>query len=366
MRGIRIEAGWVDGDGLTKRTIFEGLSFGGNPAYTAPQDVLTLGCKDFVAVLEDNLMVNSPYFDGMAVDHAVVRLLEKAGWPGETNRRHLEPVARSQFGGINQYVLPVGLSLEDPRVKFKYGKKIYECITEIAGRFWLVFYYDPKDPTSDTDTQSNGWFRLTTLHGTSQSSLAQNYQVPTNDILPDDISEDLRFKTMSWEPSFDGEVIPTDGFPSYLILLEKKDIKMSQRQHANAMLMSTIDRFTGYYLAGGDIDFDSLEDSDADNFIGYFKPAFKRASALGDKAHAREMTEYLRSIVYKPKGTIDIMVYGNPDAIALDIMRVDNNNYRILDVRHSISIEQKLLFTTKITGENIGGLNADPDHTARP
>lgn len=367
---VVIEAGWKNAglgfDGQERKIIFSGITSGGDINLSNERDTIVFKCTDLTAILEDTWIMNSPYFDGMAIDNAVRILLGKAGF---SNKPGLDGCLQIDDEGILDTALPMGGGINSPAVKFKPGKTIISAIKEITQKFLITFRWDP---TRDIDY--GGAFVLGFIGGVknfsnseTQSNL-QKAQTETNTIFDD---EYRLVNAPRWMSSPGNYSLSARNFHSFLaetgsfsfgdakprsweIALEKKIINVNARGHSNALIMTTLDRFGGKIMTGGDVDVDSLINPEAENFLGYYKPRQYRKSALGSREYLQEALAYYKRFEFNSKTLINFTTIGRNDILPLQICIVDGNAYRITSISGTISIDgNNMKWTQTIAGENL-------------
>src|SRR5690606_26674899 len=113
--------GWVSsndnedtsGGYVEANSYFTGISIGGSLTESKEEDILTIEVRDMTEVLKSQIILNSPYFDGMSLTYAVAHLLERAGLPalksanGSSGANQVFKVTqRARSAGVSSYRLP--------------------------------------------------------------------------------------------------------------------------------------------------------------------------------------------------------------------------------------------------------------------
>lgn len=376
---VVIEAGWKNAglgyDGQARKIIFSGITSGGDINLSNERDTITFKCHDITSILEDAFIMNSPFFDGMAIDNAVRILLGRAGF---SNKVGVNGSLQIDDEGILDTALPMGGGINSPAVKFRPGKTILSCIKEVTQKYLIVFRWDP---TRDTDY--GGAFVLGFIggikefrHSDVQGGL-QKAQAETNLIFDENAENEYRLvNAPRWISSPGGYNLSQRNFHTFVdgtgsfslgdskpksweIALEKKIINVNARGHANALIMTTLDRFGGKIMTGGDVDVASLTDPSAENFLGYYKARQYRKSALGSREFLQEALAYYKRFEYNSKTLINFTTIGRNDILPLQICIVDGNAYRITSISGNISIDgNNMKWTQTISGENLSSKDA--------
>jgi len=127
-KGIRIEWGW---NGGYKRT-FTGMSLNASTSETPGNETITINCDDYMFILKNTPIVNSPFYDGMIMYYAVENLAKRGG---------VEQI-RNDWEGDEDYFLPAGFSFSKPVMRFDKKQMLYECAINIVQRGEAFIYFD--------------------------------------------------------------------------------------------------------------------------------------------------------------------------------------------------------------------------------
>jgi len=125
--GIRINMGW----GNVKR-VFTGIINGASTSSVPGKETISLQCVDYMQILKDSPIVNSPFYDGMVAVNAIEDISKRAGilsfikdWESEKD-----------------YFLPSGYSFSKPLVRFESTQSLFDCMISIIKRFEAFAYFD--------------------------------------------------------------------------------------------------------------------------------------------------------------------------------------------------------------------------------
>ncbi|KKK95582.1 hypothetical protein LCGC14_2671360, partial [marine sediment metagenome] len=140
--------------------LFTGLCYGGTINYQYGKIIMSCKIVDYTAILEDQLFVNSPFFDGMRDINAIDEILKMTGFrykgvfdPGSlVNVLNNSPDVdnNSTYHHIDgrifkfqKYALPSGYNrLDQPMFKFDMGTNFLDGIRQITKKSTKVFFFD--------------------------------------------------------------------------------------------------------------------------------------------------------------------------------------------------------------------------------
>jgi hypothetical protein len=97
------------------------------------QEELVLTCQDYMYILKNYPIVNSPFYDGMVLFYAVENVVRRSGINTVYNA----------WDNTDQYYLPAGYAFTNPAVKFEDTQPLYECAKFMLERGEAVMYFDP-------------------------------------------------------------------------------------------------------------------------------------------------------------------------------------------------------------------------------
>lgn len=342
--------GWADSDTadgdssegyMEQNCYFTGISLGGSTSEGRDDDTITLEIKDMTEVLKRQLILNSPYFDGMSLVYAVAHLLERSGIPaldgaggGNGSDQFFRVTRRARQAGIMSYRLPDSGRFTNPLCKVGQGSTL-DGIRGFCKRFWAVFYVD-----------GQGRYTLDTLEGHSETQVGIFRE--TNGLEPK--------ATFVTYPGF-------QGTGKYAMLLERKRMSPDFSQLFNIFSVRTVDRFSGAIITAVDGDLDSIVNPESDNFLGFPSATFTANGAYGGFEEAMKFIATIKNVLSKPITKIDISIIGRSDIRVMDIIRIDNNNYRVLSIQSEITTGPPK-WTMNISAEHMGDWEEDIDASA--
>jgi len=127
-KGIKIYWGWNGGIQQT----FTGLVTSASSSEVPGKEELTLECSDYMFLLKNTQIVNSPYYDGMILFYACRDIIRRAGITEVIN----------DWDDTDEYFLPTGYSFTKPAVKFDDHQMLYDCVKSLLERGEASFYFD--------------------------------------------------------------------------------------------------------------------------------------------------------------------------------------------------------------------------------
>jgi hypothetical protein len=88
---------------------------------------------------------------------------------------------------------------------------------------------------------------------------------------------------------------------------------------------------------------------------------FTQESSLGGAQSAREMIHTVKNVIGQTRTWCTIRIVGRRGLELLDIIKIDNNYYRIMELRGSVSSTPNPVWWMDVVAENIGYFNNDVD-----
>jgi len=128
--GIEIHMGW-NGDYMKT---FTGIIVSVNTTEDAGKETITLSCEDYMYILRNIPIINSPYYDGMLKFYAVKDLAERAGIINIIN----DWVNYSS----SEYALPSGYAFTKPSVRYNSEQNLFDCAIDMLKRDESFFFFD--------------------------------------------------------------------------------------------------------------------------------------------------------------------------------------------------------------------------------
>jgi len=346
---IKIGIGWSTGDrygsfakSIDTDPVFLGISKNGTMNFTDKEDTLTLNCQDLFSILEQSVIVNSPYYDGMMAPMAIGTLLDKAGFHalGPTLKPQGWFSVSTRYGNPYQWTLPYSGLFTNPLVKFENGTTYKDAIKQVLNRFWLIMFCH------------NNQFVLSSVPGTVYG-------------LPNDLAVTSKLGFGNSNENYFYSVDPYNtGNNIYKIVLQERRTSVDSDQQVNVASVNAVDAYTGNIIGVFRSDMNSITNTNADNFVGYMKMWNSQKSALGSKQDTELLLNRIFPYISQPKTEVVFKVWGQDHIYPGDIVSIDNNKIRVTRVSGFVerSAEHWKII---VTGEHYGTWNADID-TSRP
>ena len=304
--GITISWGW---DNKLVKT-FTGVVTNFSTNNTPGKEILTLQCEDYMHVLNNFFIVNSPFYDGMVAFYALQELASRPGilqiqndWDGDSQ---------------DDYYLPSGYSFSKPVYHFPSTNKIFDCMIKIVKMYQAFMYFDAEGALHITHLPG-GLFST----GSGSSPVFAFYSNP--DLSNADASE---------------------------VILGERAIDFNYDATVNSISLLTVDRNTRnviiYGLGGG-------------STIVFNKFALIDEGALGDLDAAKLWVSQLAQRLFFPIIKTRFRTTGSNSAIGensslfpLDFISVDGQPFRLMSIKRSYNAETND-FNNSYEAEWLGG-----------
>ena len=277
---VRIYFGW----NTTLVKTFTGLTTNISSNESPGKETLTLQCEDYMYILENTYMINSPFYDGMLGWAAVKNIAKRAGikefvidWEEDTD-----------------YFLPCGYAFTEPAVVFDPKTKLIECIKQILMRFVAYVYFD-----------GDGKFHI----GYTPGGLLYS--------IPDDTTP-IKF------------TIDPEGTN---VLLGEKNIDVSFDSTVSGITVTTVDRNNWSYIL--------QSKASGTNILLFQKWAVQREAMFGDsdtlKAYIEDVTKRIFNTIRK----VSFQTVANTTIILpLSFITIDDIPFRVMSIRRSFNADQ--------------------------
>ena len=137
-RGVRLCWGWdTEEEEVSLTQTFTGIIVSTSFSETPGEEKITLTCKDYMFILDQTPIFNSPIYDGMVMYYAAKDLVNRAGiteviddWTSEAGSQKEE------------YFLPSGFTFSQPKVHFNQEQVLFECLKYMLERPEAFAYFD--------------------------------------------------------------------------------------------------------------------------------------------------------------------------------------------------------------------------------
>ena len=304
-KGIRIYWGWNGGgetpsyNDLTKS--FTGIITGVSTNDSPGIEKITLECQDYIYILKNNPIINSPFYDGMIGYYAIKDIAERAGF---------ETIVKDWDNEMD-YALPSGYSFSKPKMRFESTKMYFDCIMEIVKRFEAFIYFD-EDGEMHVQKLPGGLFSLV-----SASTPVTKFTIN-----------------------------PTGTRP----LFDEKEIKYDFNSTVNRISILTVDRDTRNAIVYG------TGARGSNNRLAFKKILLIDQGALGDIDVARAWASDLGQRVFYPIRKTSFKTTGDSSQVIqpLSFVAIDGLTFRVLSINREYSAEDNS-FTNDYECEWLGG-----------
>jgi hypothetical protein len=299
--GIRISWGWSGGL-EEQKTTFTGIINSATTSEVAGKETIVLQCIDYMQILKDTPIVNSPFYDGMVAYYAIADLARRAG---------IQSFIKD-WDSEEDYFLPSGYAFSSPKVRYEQSQKIFDCMIDMVKRFEAFIYFDEA-----------GKLHVNRLPGGlfGQTDGSPTFQFVTN----------------------------PDADPTQLIL-DQKNITFDLTSTINRISLMTLDRDTRNAIiytrsATGD-----------ENNILYRKVFLINQAALGDIDVARAWAERLAERMFYPiiKASFSSVGYAGSVANIFDFISLNGQELRLMTINRKYDANSND-FTNEYSGEWLYG-----------
>jgi len=314
--------------------VFTGVGRAGPLKQKYDIDTITLECKDKLEILNGQIILNSPIYDGMATDDAFVHICSLLGYPES------EVVVSSCSAGWN--ILPMAYTFSKPKLRFEQYKTVLEAAKKIAHYFMHIIMTNP-----------DGKINLSDIYHDASEVKAGDYLGAGKPI------DALSVSHPSYIFYVDGnrdEIGEGGSVPSpFQRMYENFTFDKSIEDQATQFAVISVNRLNGARIIDGTtLDVAAIEVSTSKNFVGYTKQVVIQDPAFGDLDHIKMFKDAYSSRAFIPPMSINFCTYGRPTLRPLDIIGV----YHTHDLSLRDSIEKYV--TSK--GHTINPLYASPNY----
>lgn len=333
-----------------------GVAYGAQLTRSNNRLFMSFTVKDYMSVLENQFIFNSPFFDGVQDVQAVYELAKLAGFADEeialvgVDRRPLGYLRKVMDDGDSiqdrlftyngeksrseRYDLKgTYASLAEPAMRFQNGETYESAVKRIAQLGGKTVYFDRwgvlrlETPAALTaafasaneDLEFNPVFDFVTTPITRNSNIPDPGEGGTEDFVFDPTihAAHLVYNAVTYQRSVE------DCANQIVILSASNEIRRGDG--------ST----TGGFIIEGYTFFDQMWNPAAEGFIGYRKPLYQSEGAFGDiDAVRRAIGVYAKKKF--PPVIMTFETFGVPGLKALDIITLDGNLAYITEISHEL------------------------------
>jgi hypothetical protein len=333
-----------------------GVAYGAQ--LTRSNNLLTMSftVKDYMSVLENQLLFNSPFFDAVQDVQAVYELGKLAGLADESSgglgvdRRPLGYLRKVMNDGdrvgdrlftyngeksrSERFDLPgTYASLAEPSVKFQNGESYENAVKRIAQLAGKTVYFDRwgvlrlETPAALTAvfSSANEDIEFTPVFDFVSTPIVRTSNIPdpgeggTEDFVFDPTvhAAHLVYNALTYQRSVE------ECANQIIIMSASNDIRNADGSR------------TGGFIVEGYTFFDQIWKPESEGFIGYRKPLYQQEGAFGSVQGVRNAIGIYAKKKFPPV-IMSFETYGVPGLKALDIITLDGNLGYITEIAHDL------------------------------
>jgi hypothetical protein len=319
--GVKIYLSWITSNAKIQDPFFTGVTLDTSFSEIAGKETITIHCEDYMRILADNVILNSPFYDGQDWFDSIVDIATMGG---------IE-IKKDDTNETTRYYLPSGYSFQEPRMKFPQNQTLKDCITDITKLCEKVVYFNAVGELHCTYLQG----------GLAFSGAGVN------------ISDDFKFYR---DPSKNDANI----------ILDEKKLEKLIGSTVNQVFVTSIDRGSGLPLVVSHVqdrniptDWNTTSTYKAvtDGIVPpYKKILFYEQNAFGNLQATQNWVAMIIERVYKVPSRISFKTITSQIIPPLTFIMVDGKKFRTTSCNRSYNAEDNSLVTT-ISAEWLG----DPD-----
>lgn len=322
-----------DDDGIAITRMMTGICYGGVITEKAGERVMECKVFDYSKILEQALIFNSPFFDGVRDINAIYELSKMVAFKENTMGDPAFLLARAveKTKDSNEYGGGDGLQSPDGRIVTK--SKVYALphgYNILQGGALFRF--------SDGDNMASAMDKIGKRSG--KVLFFDNYGMLHYESFP---IAGLLFNPEISSSSVEGNV-PSKWKFSVSPLTEGTILLHSQLQRENVVseLFNNIFIFSSTprqeFLFADSINKKSIKDPTSEGFIGYRKTFYQAEGIFGDENAVNNYAKHLTKF-YRPPVVYKFETFGVPMR-AFDIAEVDGQKMIIVNVSHNIDAKE--------------------------
>jgi hypothetical protein len=317
---LRIYAGWQNGAGeKIVEPIFTGQTLSAEVSTRAEREIVTFQIEDYMAALQGSKFVLSPWYDGMKASLAVRDIVLMTGFPDIFILTDETRIAMADLS--NDYGLSFANPFEEPIFKMKDGSSFLEGILSIGKLDFKTVYFD-----------GSGRFHYDMMPGGLFNNA--NYKV----------------KHKFWSKWAAAQAGGAGAGEPANQAFNLTSINRLINDVYNVIQVFSVEKRILARLSGGSAYKAGIYDPTAEGYLGYRKHLMIAEPALGNyDAMMRYLDEYRRR-VFIPPLTARFEVYGRASMKPLDIIHLNNQPLRIMNIQTHIDKSENT-FYQNIEGE---------------
>jgi len=316
--GVKIYLSWIKSTAKIQNPFFTGVTLDTSFSEVAGKETVTVHCEDYMRILADNVILNSPFYDGQDWFDSIADIATMGG----------VAIKKDDTNETTRYYLPSGYSFQEPRMKFPQNQTLKDCITDITKLCEKVVYFN-----------ATGELHCTYLQG----GLAFSGAGIT-------IGDDFKFYR---DPSKNDNNI----------ILDEKKLEKLIGSTVNQVFVTSIDRASGLPLVvshvqdraiPADWKTTSTYKAVTDGVVPpYKKILFYEQNAFGNLQATQNWVAMIIERVYKVPSRISFKTITPQIIPPLTFIMVDDKKFRTTSCNRSYNAEDNSLVTT-ISAEWLG------------
>lgn len=336
-----------------------GVAYGAQLQRSNNRLVMKFTIKDYMSILENQFIFNSPFFDGVQDVQSVYELAKMAGFddsPGKPLGVDRRPLAYLRkvlddgdligerkfiFNGeesrSERYDLPGSFAtLIEPSVKFQNGETYESAMKRIAQLSSKALYFDRW-----------GVLRLETLPSISAAFSSANEDIkfkPVFDFVSTPFSRESNIPGSGQGSEADFSFDPTihAAHLVYNVLSYQRSVEDCVNQivllTASNEIKLSDGSTTGGFIVEGYTFFEQIWDPESEGFLGFRKPFYQSNGVFGGLEGIRNGIAQYAKMKFPPV-IMSFETYGVPGLKALDIITLDGNLAYITELTHELDAE---------------------------
>ncbi len=310
--------------------------------------------KDYMSVLEEGFIFNSPFFDAVQDTLAVYELAKLAGF--DSSRRVSRFIDRRPLGFLQKvlentkkkpdakflyngevsrnriYDLPGSFAdIANPKMRFQNGESYAAAIKKLAAVAGKTVYFDRWGVLKFENSPA--------FEAAFESKDARTNFVPVFDF----VSTPFQDGGLTEDPDVEDKrfVFDPTKHAAHLVyntLTYTRSVADAINQIV--LLSASNDIFgdgtnQGGLIVEGITFFEQIWNPEAEGFFGFRKPFYQSDGVFGDLAGVRAGVAHYAKMKYPP-ADVSFQTYGVPGLKALDIITLDDNLFYITQITHEI------------------------------
>jgi len=313
---VKIGCHFENGQGLdgTQENdwLFEGMTVGSEIAYEAGRQIIVFKLSDYMNVLEHTKFELCPYYDGMVAKYVVKDIVETTGFPTNRIRTGKLPIS-STPNMANDYVLPYVDLRTEPQFKYADGSSYKEGIMKVAKMDFKTVFFD----------------RFGNFH----------YDQAPDILGGGSPAPKVRFFTN-----------PRNAPTHHQIAFNSATLGRAVNDVYNIIRVDSIDRILQIRVTANSRYEAGISNPLAVGYLGFRKMLLVREPALGSVKAVYKYAQSFQRKMHIPPKTIRFECFGRYDLQPMDIVALDNQRVRVMNISHEILAAENKFWMT-IDGE---------------